>query len=197
MRIPLLLALSASVLCGCSVVVENNRQTNSNNTHGGKSTPKQMDLSSQVTDAETDSNKSINRKSNCSRKTNYGFVQVESESRGVSDPIKQLRVMVGNQVLATLELPVNEVKNLEILSTKNTRNGFEIIAAWGGGLNHYEYVFEFTCRENDLVLYNVIADQFSTTDPESGNYLDRKVSKNISIDPNVPIQDFLFKDYLN
>jgi len=104
--------------------------------------------------------------------------------------------MDGTQVLASFELPFNDVKNLEVISTKNVPDGFRLKVAWGGSLHYYENTFEFTCSENELVLQNVKTDQFSTTDASSGNYLDKKVTRSIKIDPNVPIRNFVLKDYL-
>ena len=124
-------------------------------------------------------------------------MQVETESLGMSDPLKEMRVMDGNRVLASFELPINDVKNLEVISTKNISDGFRLKVAWGGNLHHYEHTFEFACVENGLVLQNVRTDQFSTTDAASGNYLDKKVTRNIKVDPNVPISNFVLKDYLN
>lgn len=197
MKITILLPLSVLILCGCSVVAVNNGQTiSNNNTQVGKGTPEQMSLSSEDSDAQLSSNLSTNGRSSCESNTKYSFVQVEREGHE-GDPVKEMQVMDGNHVFASFQLPYNDVKNLEILSTKNTANGFELRVAWGGGLYHYEYTFEITCIKNELVLYNVKTDHFSTTDPESGNYWDKKVTRNIEVNPNVPIRNFVLKDYLN
>jgi hypothetical protein len=195
MKITFLLPLSVLILCGCSVVAVNNRQTISNNTAGGMSRPEPMSSRSEDSNAQAGSNLSINGRSSCDRNTNYSFAQVESESRG-QNTTTEMRVLDGNQVMASFELPFYDVKNLEVISTENTPGGFRLKVAWGGSLHRYEHTFEFACSENELVLQNVKTDQFSTTDAASGNYLDKKVTRNIKVDPNVPIGNFVLKDYL-
>jgi hypothetical protein len=67
---------------------------------------------------------------------------------------------------------------------------------WGGGLYRYEIQFNFRCKENNFYLYEVKKKSFSTTSPDSGNFLDKKESKVTKIEPNQPIEKFVMTDYL-
>jgi hypothetical protein len=67
---------------------------------------------------------------------------------------------------------------------------------WGGGVYHYEIQFNFRCKKNNFYLYEVTKKSFSTTNPDSGNFLDKKESKVTTIEPNLPIEKFVMTDYL-
>jgi hypothetical protein len=77
-----------------------------------------------------------------------------------------------------------------------SKAGFNIKVDWGGGLHHYEIQFNFRCKENNFYLYQVKKVSFSTTNPDSGNFLDKKESKVTKIGPNLPIEKFVMTDYL-
>jgi hypothetical protein len=90
----------------------------------------------------------------------------------------------------------SEVKNFQLNSVKRTETGFEIKVNWGGGVYHYELQFNFRCKENSFYLYKVKKESFSTTNPDSGNFLDKKETKETKIEPNLPIEKSVMTDYL-
>jgi hypothetical protein len=63
-------------------------------------------------------------------------------------------------------------------------------------LHHYEIQFNFRCKVNNFYLYRVKKDSFSTTNPDSGNFLDKKETKVTKINPNLPIERFVMTAYL-
>jgi hypothetical protein len=136
----------------------------------------------------------------CRDPNEYKFVVVENlDRRTDSDPTtpKDLHIIVGNAV-SKIELPKadSEVKNFLLKSAEKTESGFEVKVDWGGDLDHYEVQFSFMCKENNFYLYEVRNDNFSTTNPKSGNLLDKKESRVNKIEPNVPIEKFVMTDYL-
>ncbi len=136
----------------------------------------------------------------CRNANEYRFVVVENPTRKKdSDPItpEDLNILVGDEV-SKVELPKadSEVKDFSLDSAEKTETGFEIKVDWGGGLNHYAVQFNFRCRDNNFYLYEVRKDSFSTTNPDSGNFLDKKESTVTKIEPNLPIEKFVMTDYL-
>jgi hypothetical protein len=137
----------------------------------------------------------------CRNANEYSFVVVENPNRkNDSDPLipKDLNIVVGDDVISKIELPKadSEVKNFSLNSIEKTKAGFEMRVDWGGGLYHYEIQFNFRCKENNFYLDKVKKESFSTTNPDSGNYLDKKESKVTKIEPNLPIEKFVMTDYL-
>lgn len=136
----------------------------------------------------------------CRNANEYRFVVVENPNRKKdADPVipKDLNIVVGNEVISRIELPKeSEAKNFSLNSVEKTETGFETKVDWGGGLYHYEIQFNFRCKENNFYLYELTKVSFSTTNPGSGNFLDKKESKVTSIEPNVPIEKFVMTDYL-
>ena len=158
-------------------------------------TPSQNSSVTKVVDEKTA------RTLDCRRANEYSFVIVENPSRKVySDPSnpKDLNIAVGDKVISKIKLPKvdSEAKNFSLNSVEKTETGFEIKVEWGGGLYHYEIQFNFICKENNFYLYEVRKESFSTTNPESGNFWDKKESKVTRIDPNLPIEKFVMTDYL-
>ena len=141
------------------------------------------------------------RSLDCRNAHEYSFVVVENPNRkSDSDPLipKDLNIVVGDDVVVRIELPRvdSEVKNFSLNSVEKTKAGFEMRVDWGGGLFHYEIQFKFRCKENNFYLYEVKKKSFSTTNPDSGNFLDKKESKVTKIEPNLPIEKFVMADYL-
>jgi hypothetical protein len=140
------------------------------------------------------------RSSNCRKANEYRFVVVENPNRKKgSDPVipEDLNLVVGEDVIAKVELPKeSEVKNFSLNAVEKTETGFEIKVDWGGGLDHFEIQLNFTCKENNFYLYEVTNVSFSTTNPGSGHFLDKKGSKVTKIEPNLPIEKFVMTDYL-
>lgn len=136
----------------------------------------------------------------CRNSNDYRFVVVENPNRKKdSDAVipKDLNIVVGDEVISKIELPKeSEVKNFSLNSVEKTETGFEIKAEWGGGLYHYKIHFNFRCKENKFCLYEVRKESFSTTNPDSGNFLDKKESKVTEIEPNLPIEKFVMTEYL-
>ena len=136
----------------------------------------------------------------CRNANEYRFVIVQSPNRkNDSDPLfpKSLNIVVGDDVVSKIELPKeSEVKNFSLNSTEKTSAGFEMKVDWGGGVYHYEIQFKFRCKKNNFYLYEVTKKSFSTTNPDSGNFLDKKESKVTKIEPNLPIEKFVMTDYL-
>jgi len=130
----------------------------------------------------------------CKNQNGYKLVEVENyrEDEGITS--RDLDIVVGDQVVIKIELPTSEVKNFGLNSAKKTKNGFQMNTEWGGGNFHYEIQFSFICRENNFYLYQVKKDSFSTTNPDSGNYLDKKETETTK--PNLPIEKFVISDYL-
>ena len=136
----------------------------------------------------------------CRNANEYRLVVVENPNRKKdSDPVnpKDLNIVVRQVVLSKIELPKeSEAKNFSLNAVEKTETGFEINVNWGGGLYHYEIQFNFRCKANNFYLYQVKKVSFSTTNPDSGNLQDKKVSKVTKIQPNLPIQKFVMTKYL-
>ncbi len=142
-------------------------------------------------------NKEILKNLDCNNQNGYSLVEVENYHEEESVTSRDLNIVVGNKVAVKIELPTGfEVKNFSLNSTKKTKNGFEMNTDWGGGLYHYEIQFNFRCKENNFYLYKVKKDSFSTTNPDSGNFWDKKETEEINIEPNIPIEKFVITDYL-
>ena len=135
----------------------------------------------------------------CRKANEYSFVDVQNPNRKDSDPLipKDLNIVVGDDLVSKIELPKeSEVKNFSLNSTEKTKAGFEMRVDWGGGVYHYEIQFNFRCKKNNFYLYEVTKKSLSTTNPDSGNFLDKKESKVTKIEPNLPIEKFVMTDYL-
>ena len=136
----------------------------------------------------------------CLNASEYKLVVVENPKRKKdSDPVvpEDLNIVVGEEVISKIELPKeSEVKNFSLNTIEKHKSGFEIKVDWGGGLYHYEIQFNFRCKENNFYLYKVKKESFSTRDPDSGTFLDKKKSKVTRLDPNLPIEKFVMTDYL-
>ena len=136
----------------------------------------------------------------CRNATEYRLVVVENPNRKEdSDPVipKDLNIVVGDDVRSKIELPKeSEAKNFSLSALEKTETGFEIKVDWGDGLYHDEIQFNFRCKENNFYLYQVKKVSFSTTNPASGNFLDKKEFKVTKIEPNLPIEKFVMMQYL-
>lgn len=105
--------------------------------------------------------------------------------------------MVGDNVIAKFALPKeSEAKNFLVDSMEKDKAGFEIKVNWGGGVYHYEAQFNFRCKGNNFFLYSVKKVSYSTTNPDSGNFLDRQKTKVLRIQPNLPVTKFVMTRYL-
>ena len=140
------------------------------------------------------------RSVDCRDAGRYKFVVVGNPNRKkASDPVipKDLNIVDGSEVVSKLELPKeSEVKNFSLNSVRRTETGFEVKVNWGGGLDHYELQFNFRCKANNFYLFKVKKERFSTTNPASGKFLDKKETKETRIEPNLPIGKFVMTDYL-
>lgn len=144
-------------------------------------------------------NQKTARTFNC-KADEYRFDVVANPNRKKdSDPVipKDLNIVVGDKAISTIELPKeSEAKNFSLDSIEKTKAGFRIKVNWGGGLYHYEIQFNFSCKGSRFYLYEVRKESFSTTNPDSGNFLDKKESEVIRIEPNLPVEKFVMTDYL-
>ncbi len=141
--------------------------------------------------------KAILKNLDCNNQNEYKLVEVENYHEEESITSRDLNIVAGNEVIVKIELPTGfEVKNFSLNSTKKTKDGFQMNTEWGGGLYHYEIQFNFRCKENNFYLYKVRKDSFSTTNPDSGNYWDKKETEEIKIEPNLPIKKFVINEYL-
>ena len=136
----------------------------------------------------------------CRKPNEYTITVVLNPKRMLStDPSipQDVNIVVGEGVIATVQLPTSvEAKNFSLNSAEKTKTGFKIEVDWGSGVDHYEIQFNFRCRGNNFYLYEVRQHYFSTTDRNSGNFLDRKQTKVIKIRPNLPAGKVVVKDYL-
>ena len=148
----------------------------------------------------TVSNTRSSKTLDCGNPNEYSLVMVENPNRKNNEPLmpKDLNIVIGKEVIANVELPIpdSEAKNFSLNSIEKTKAGFEIKVEWGGGLYHYEIEFNFRCKENNFYLYRVKNENFSTTNPDSGNYWNKKKTKVTKIEPNLPIEKFVMLDYL-
>jgi hypothetical protein len=144
--------------------------------------------------------KKPSRTLDCRNPNGYSFVVVPNPNRkNDSEPVmpEDLNIVVGDEVVSTIELPKeSEVKNFSLNSKEKTRAGFELKVDWGGSLDHYEIQFDFRCKSNNFYLYKVKKVSFSTTNPHSGNFWDKKKTRVTKIEPNRPIKKFVMGDYL-
>ena len=140
------------------------------------------------------------RSLDCRDANAYRLVVVENPDRKKdSDPVvpKDLTIVVGDDVISKIELPKeSEAKNFSLNAIEKTETGFVTKVGWGGGLYHYEIEFRFRCKENNFYLYELEKVSLSTTNPDSGNFLDKKESKVTRIEPNLPIEKFVMTQYL-
>jgi hypothetical protein len=136
----------------------------------------------------------------CRNPTEYRLVVVENSNRKKdSEPVvpRDLNIVVGDEVISKIELPKeSEAKNFSLNSIEKNEAGFEINVDWGSGVYHSEIQFEFKCKKSKFYLSKVTKRSFSTTNPDSGNFLDRKKTKVTRIEPNLPIEKFAMIDYL-
>jgi hypothetical protein len=142
-------------------------------------------------------NTEILKNLDCNNQNRYNLVEVENYHEEESITSRDLNIVVDNEDVVKIELPTGlQVKNFRLNSTKKTKNGFQMKTEWGGGSYHYEIQFDFKCKENNFYLYKVKKDSFSTTNPDNGNYWDKKETEETKIEPNLPIEKFLISDYL-
>jgi len=137
---------------------------------------------------------------NCLKANDYSFLVVQNPQRKKdSDPVipEDLNIVVADEVIAKIELPKeSEARNFSLNSTQKNKTGFQIKVDWGGGLHHYKLQFSFRCEENNFYLYKVRKESFSTTNPDSGNFLDKRETKETKIEPRLPIEKFVMMNYL-
>jgi hypothetical protein len=160
-------------------------------------------LATMLTIQNTSVPQAVNQKTrtfDCRKSNAYRFVLVENPNRKKeSDPVvpQDVNIVVGDRVLAKIELPKeSEAKNFSLNATEKDKAGFIMKTDWGGGLYHYEVQFNFRCKQDNFYLYRVTKVSFSTTNPDSGNFLDKKESKVTKIEPNLPIERFVMTHYL-
>lgn len=137
----------------------------------------------------------------CRNPDEYSFVVVENPTRknnAESLTPKDLSIVGREGAIARIELPIpdSEAKNFSFNSVEKSKAGFEIKVDWGGGKFHYEVQFNFRCKGNKFYLYKVKNENYSTRDPDSGNFLDKKETRETRIEPNLPIEKFVMLDYL-
>jgi len=136
----------------------------------------------------------------CRKANEYSFLVVQNPKRKRdSDPVipEDLNIVVGDEIISSIELPKeSEVKNFSLNSIQKNKTGFQIKVDWGGGLDHYSLQFTFRCEENNFYLYKVMKESFSTTNRDSGNFLDKKETKETKIEPRLPIEKFVMMNYL-
>jgi hypothetical protein len=136
----------------------------------------------------------------CRKANDYSFVVVQNPKRKKdSDPVipEDLNIVVGDEIISKIELPKeSEVKNFSLNSIQKNKAGFQIKVDWGDGRYHYEVQFKFRCEENNFYLYQVTKESFSTRNPDSGNFLDKKETKETKIEPSLPIEKFVMISYL-
>lgn len=134
----------------------------------------------------------------CNAPNGYKFVEIDSSSRKQYGGIvpRDMNIVVDDEIVAKIELPNAETKNFSLNSVEKTKIGFEMKVEWGGGPYEYAIQYDFRCKENDFYLYKVKTAIFSTTNPDSGNYMDKKEIKETKIEPNLPIEKFSILDYL-
>lgn len=147
------------------------------------------------------SNKNSSRTLDCGNPSEYSFALVENPEQKNNSELhirKLLNIVIGEEVIARIELPIPdwEVKNFSLNSAEKTKAGFEIKVDWGGGKYHYEIQFNFICKDNSFYLYKVRNDNFSTTNSDSGNFLDKKETKVTQFKPSLSIEKFVMLDYL-
>ncbi len=184
-----------------NAAVDNQNSNVSNMVNVKREIHNQNAPTSNATIETTFSNTRISKTFSCDNPSDYCFVVVENpnrENEAVQPMPKDLNIVKNEEVIAKIELPIPDIeaKNFSLNSVKKTKEGFEIKVDWGGGLYHYEIQFNFKFRENNFYLYKVKNENFSTTNPDSGNFLDKKKTKVTKIEPNLPIEKFVMLDYL-
>lgn len=136
----------------------------------------------------------------CRNASNYKLTVVENPNRKRdADPLipEDVSIVVGDEVIAKIELPnESEAKNFSLNSIEKTKVGFAIKVDWGSGLDHYEIQFDFRCKGNKFYVYRIKHVSFSTTNPDSGSFLDKKETKVTRFEPNLPIEKFVMTKYL-
>ena len=135
----------------------------------------------------------------CNDPNGYSLVVAKNPNRDHQGDFipEDVNVVTDGEAVAKIELPTgSDVKNFSLNSVEKTKEGFELKAEWGGGLYHYELQYDFRCNKGSFYLYKVKTESFSTKNPDSGNYWDKKETKEIQIEPNLPIEKFSILDYL-
>lgn len=130
----------------------------------------------------------------CNEQNGYSLIVVKNPNRKHQGDItpEDVNIVVGDEVVAKIELPNAEVNNFVINSAEKTEEGFEIKAEWGLKY-HYDLQYNFRCKEDNFYLYKVIIENFDWSDPVSR---DKPSKKEIQIKPNLPLEKFSILDYL-
>lgn len=102
-------------------------------------------------------------KIDCSKRNAYDFVEDEDLEAIYANVVQD------GEVLSRIVFRKGP-KNFLLNSIVKTPVGLDIKADWGSGVDHYEIQFSFMCAKNNFYLHRVNKINFSTADPESGNF---------------------------
>ena len=132
----------------------------------------------------------------CDALKNYTLEIVEDSNRQLDENVtpKSATIFVDGELVMTVDLPNSgEVKNFTLEKVEKTKNGFKLLADWGGWNNHYNLQYHFKCENQNFYFYKMQIESIGNEDPGDPNNW-KKEEKNI--DPNVSIEKFSILNYL-
>jgi hypothetical protein len=132
----------------------------------------------------------------CNSLKNYTLEIIENLNRQTDENVtpKDASILADGETIATLNLPNSgEVKNYSVEKVEKTKEGFKLLADWGGWNNHYNLQYYFRCENQNFYLYKMHIESIGNKDPGDPNNWKKKETK---IEPNVSIDKFSIPDYL-
>ncbi len=123
---------------------------------------------------------------NCSGKS-FELETVYDELRDA----KNIKLTKNKKVEKIIKLPnQSEFNGFALNWVKKTQKGFEISLDYGSRF-YYAKRFNFVCRKGKFFLNEIKVESFDKHNPEKWD------SKTVKINPNMPLEKFLIKDYIN
>ncbi len=138
----------------------------------------------------------VPKTSDCNDPKGYSLVKVDNPNREHEGDFipKDVNVIADKAVVGKIEIPTgSEVKNFSLNAMNKTKDGFILDADWGGWEHHYELKYYFVCKDRNFFFYRLKVNRVNGKDPgEEKNW----ETKEIDIEPNIPIEQFSIPDYL-
>lgn len=132
----------------------------------------------------------------CNDLKDYTLEIVDNPNRQTEESAtpRDANILANGEIIATLNLPNSgEVKNYSVEKVEKTKEGFKLLADWGGWNNHYNLQYYFKCESQNFYLYKMHIESIGNKDPGDPNNWKKKETK---IEPNISIDKFSIPDYL-
>ena len=128
----------------------------------------------------------------CNKNDDYSLRIVEDEARRgkylkPTQPVQNIEIVQNNKVKKILYLPTGErFQDFELIDIKEKNERISIIVNWGGAKWSYDYIFNFSCIEDNLYLVNSEAKIYHRSNTDFSLY--KKYKKQFRI----PLQNVEF-----